>query len=519
MLKKIIRILLLIFFLLPVNSNSQPQISWVKRFGLSDWDIAIKVNPDNIGNSYVTGTIGFTTNNAKPGLIKYNLSGDSVWSRIFDPPDSLSSGASTLLMDDSLNIYVSGRYILKYNPSGVLLYSRKYNCSTVKAIFDNNKDLIYTGRNASGQSLLGLILLKCNRNGDSIWKKVYPQFNVYSVTGIEADKNNNIIIASSIYNGSNDIDFLTIKFSPNGNLIWSKTYHGGDPTNGYDEPCGVLLDSLDNIIVSGRSNGPLGGSNYYTVKYDPNGNVLWESRINDGGGSGSWEMIKDKYDNIYISGQTNGNKYSAMKYSSNGQLLWFRTVNGTGGSSVATIALDTARNVYMACNALNSQNVSQYQVVKYNNNGDLIWNVVYSGNPIYYYYSFDIAVDNSGNVFVTGEAGFAGSSYDFTTIKIDQTTGIIQNLSEIPKSYSLSQNYPNPFNPTTNINYEIPNSNFVTLKVYDINGKEIETLVNQKQNAGGYSVTFNAGNYPSGVYFYKLETNNFSETKKMILLK
>lgn len=130
-----------------------------------------------------------------------------------------------------------------------------------------------------------------------------------------------------------------------------------------------------------------------------------------------------------------------------------------------------------------------------------------------------MTVDNSGNVLVTGEAQFGGSSYDFVTIKIDQTTGIIQNLSENPKTYTLSQNYPNPFNPITNINYAIPSSGFVTMKVFDVNGKEIESLVNQKQNAGSYSVTFNAANYPSGIYFYMLESDNFSETKKMILIK
>ena len=88
-----------------------------------------------------------------------------------------------------------------------------------------------------------------------------------------------------------------------------------------------------------------------------------------------------------------------------------------------------------------------------------------------------------------------------------------------PNQYSLSQNYPNPFNPTTNINYDLPNHDFVSLRVFDIMGKEMETLVHEKQSAGSYSVTFNASAYPSGVYFYKLETGSFSETKKMMVVK
>ena len=96
----------------------------------------------------------------------------------------------------------------------------------------------------------------------------------------------------------------------------------------------------------------------------------------------------------------------------------------------------------------------------------------------------------------------------------------IKNIStEIPSEYSLSQNYPNPFNPTTNIRFEIPKSGNVNLVVIDALGREIETLVNEKQSAGIYEATFDASAYPSGVYFYKLTTDGFNETKRMILIK
>jgi len=105
----------------------------------------------------------------------------------------------------------------------------------------------------------------------------------------------------------------------------------------------------------------------------------------------------------------------------------------------------------------------------------------------------------------------------------------IKPISEIvPDRYSLSQNYPNPFNPATKIKFDIPAlssplgrgaGGMCVLKVFDILGKEIETLVNEKLNPGTYEVTFNASQYPSGVYFYRLITDNFTDTKRMILLK
>jgi len=98
-------------------------------------------------------------------------------------------------------------------------------------------------------------------------------------------------------------------------------------------------------------------------------------------------------------------------------------------------------------------------------------------------------------------------------------TGFTQTSSEIPNKFSLSQNFPNPFNPSTRINYELPITNYVSLKVYDALGNEVETLVNENQNAGSYSVDFDASQLPSGIYFYKLFTENFSETKKMVVVK
>ena len=98
-------------------------------------------------------------------------------------------------------------------------------------------------------------------------------------------------------------------------------------------------------------------------------------------------------------------------------------------------------------------------------------------------------------------------------------TAVSQNESGIPKSYGISQNYPNPFNPSTVIDYQLPMNSFVTLKVYDILGRQVATLVEGKQDAGYHHATFDAANLPSGVYFDRLEAGTYHETKKLLLLK
>lgn len=97
--------------------------------------------------------------------------------------------------------------------------------------------------------------------------------------------------------------------------------------------------------------------------------------------------------------------------------------------------------------------------------------------------------------------------------------GTIENKTEIPTEFSLSQNYPNPFNPTTNLEFGISELELVSLKVYDIQGKEIMTLVNEVKPAGRYQVKFDGSNLGSGIYFYKITAGNFSSVKKMFLIK
>lgn len=102
------------------------------------------------------------------------------------------------------------------------------------------------------------------------------------------------------------------------------------------------------------------------------------------------------------------------------------------------------------------------------------------------------------------------------TVDLSKITGIEE---KIPAEFSLSQNYPNPFNPTTTIQYSIPKTSFVSLKIYDVLGKEVASLVNEELSAGVYDRTFNAANLSSGIYFYTLRANNFTATKKLMLVK
>jgi len=116
-------------------------------------------------------------------------------------------------------------------------------------------------------------------------------------------------------------------------------------------------------------------------------------------------------------------------------------------------------------------------------------------------------------IFIQEITDSSGHSVDTTTISVNQISSIV------PVEYQIFQNYPNPFNPSTNIKFDIPKNSVTKLTVYDITGKELGVLINEKLEAGSYEYNWNASQYSSGVYFYRIESGNYSATKRMLLVK
>src|SRR5690606_4330861 len=129
--------------------------------------------------------------------------------------------------------------------------------------------------------------------------------------------------------------------------------------------------------------------------------------------------------------------------------------------------------------------------------------------------------DSIPGSFVNGAGnGESQAQQMFVRVEIPGPVFINNISSETPESFRLEQNYPNPFNPTTSIRFSLPSASNVVLKVYDISGKEVATLLNNERVTSGVKeVNFNAVGLSSGIYFYTLQTENFRETKKMVLVK
>jgi hypothetical protein len=139
------------------------------------------------------------------------------------------------------------------------------------------------------------------------------------------------------------------------------------------------------------------------------------------------------------------------------------------------------------------------------------------GSGLVGYWRFDEGMDTTA-FDLTGNHN-DGIIHGATYVPSGAILAIQSPENNLPLSHRLYQNYPNPFNPTTRIQYGISSRQFVSVKVYDILGNELATLVNEEKSAGQYDVEFDGANLASGVYFYRLQAENFQQTRKMLLMK
>jgi len=190
-----------------------------------------------------------------------------------------------------------------------------------------------------------------------------------------------------------------------------------------------------------------------------------------------------------------------------------RTIDGgTTWTSQTSGTIRPLRGVSFT-DANNGTAVGDFNTIRRTTDGGTTWTTQISGIPLGLALGAVSFTDANNGTAVGHEGSIIRTTNGGVTFVEEEEE------STSPNVFSLYQNYPNPFNPTTTINYKISELGFVTLKVYDVLGNEIETLVNEEKSSGSYEVDFDASGLTSGIYFYKLQTGYFIDTKKMILLK
>jgi hypothetical protein len=218
-------------------------------------------------------------------------------------------------------------------------------------------------------------------------------------------------------------------------------------------------------------------------------------------------------------GSNNGNMYAALSDTASTYLFaTLLAIFGDGEISSFAYGYLIQQNKKVMAVSTFGGNGPNSGFNKSTNNG-ANWTTMNSGLPQEELIS-SMTMKEAGNAEIIVYAGmFENTSNGAKIYKLEKTIGIQMLSTEIPEGFSLSQNYPNPFNPSTKIKFALPNSSIVKLAVYDMLGREVSSLVNEQLQPGTYEYEFEASGLNSGVYFYKIESNNFTETKKMLLIK
>jgi uncharacterized delta-60 repeat protein len=579
-----------------IKYNGSGDTLWVRRYNGpgNSWDEARALAIDAGGNVYVTGETYSDSTYFNYVTIKYDAAGNQQWVAQYDGPSDNDDGATGVAVDGTGNVYVTGHSwqegtswdyaTIKYNSSGQQIWVERYNGPgnigdfAVGLAIDPLDNIYVTGTadDLSVNFYPAYTTVKYNSNGVQQWAKQYHELWSYAYA-IAADSSGSVYVTGRSYGNGTFYDYATVKYNSNGVQQWAARYNG--PGGSDDYAYALTVDASGNVYVTGEAFFEAGsGSDYTTIKYNSSGIDQWVARYNGQGSSVDVgkAIVSDASGNIYITGESrnsNGDDdYATIKYNNDGIQQWEVRYNGSGETFdlASALALDAAGNVYVTGRSSQTGG-SLITTIKYTevpipvelisftaevkeNIVQLNWETASEKNNR----GFEINRSRSSASkewetigFVNGrgtttEPSFysftdkiADGNYSYRLKQIDYngTQKVVGELTvnpPVPEQYSLEQNFPNPFNPTTRIKYSIPNSELVSIKVYDILGNEIETLIDEEKPAGTYEVSWNEAKLPSGVYFYKLKAapvggqagdattssgQSIIQTKKMILLR
>ena len=529
---KILIYITLIFLISAGGLIAQSSQEWVRSYSSigNGYDEGIDIVTDKFDNIYVAGN-SILDDQSDIILLKYNPTGELLWSKRFDgfskndqaKDVDIGTDGCVCITGYSENLLSISEFLtIKYDPDGNLLWAKRYSnpayfgaISTALDI-DSDNSVYVTG--VSENIIPEYFTIKYSSGGDTIWttgnysygyNAYYPVTinvdelkNVYSATGeggtliykfdssginrdyvrsssgssINSNKGSvlgkdSYYIIGNTFTSDGYPEYLIQKYKiDNFRLQYSRGYNALHTKNTYDSANAINLGIREDVYITGSSCDSI--SCYIsTVKFDSSLAFKWESiyRTNTNFYSGGNGIVKERSGpNVFMTGANDN--YLTIKYrNATGESLWVREYNGKG-------------------------------------NGVDVSNA--------------IAIDSSGNIIITGRSQISGNDYDIVTIKYFQQVGVEPVNNIIPSGFLLMQNFPNPFNPATIVKYIIPSKNNIRLSVYDIEGKEISSLVNSVKNTGQYQAVFDGSKFPSGIYFCILFVDEtLIDSKKMILLK
>ena len=398
----------------------------------------------------------------------------------------------------------------------------------------NDGGCILTGYGDSSKAFT----VKLRTNGTLQWNKSYGGTDVRLYSIIRSIDGNYVACGRD---WRTNIDGLIIKIDTLGNLLWMKYYLAG-----FDKTLFSITElPARNLLVTGADEPTYGGGNIpntVVMKLNASGDSIWTRDYNINNTTCLGQVVKYIGNRYVIAGRTGDTNAIwpdsqwpfILKLDTNGDFIWSKDYISENSEFYTGFA--TYNNSYLFATSITySPQYIAAKVFMIDSIGNVIRQKIF--NDIGHSGMNFILPENDGILF----SGYYGNDVqtrdNFFVVRTDSIIGfppigIHQQSVEVPNQFILYQNFPNPFNPTTKIKFDIPNMvrvarlrngqaymQSVLVTVYDVLGREVAKLVNEQLQPGSYEVSWNASNFSSGIYFYRIKAGTFVDSKKMVLIK
>ncbi len=439
---------ILFLFAMVSTANSQVTQEWVQIYDHNAYDYASALVVDTSGNVYVTGGSwnGPTSSYSDYATIKYNASGAEEWIDRYNGQADSVDISYAIAVDDSGNAYVTGQSwgkgsgydiaTVKLNSWGgeqwVVRYNGAANGNDVgSAVAVDDSGNVYVTGYSFNNGTLDYITIKYSAAGVQRWATRYNGTGNGQdwARAIALDRSGNVYVTG--YSGGTSNDYATVKYSAAGVQQWVARYNGTG--NSIDIARGIAVDGSGNVYVTGASTGSGSSTDYATIKYSASGAQQWVQRYNGpgNGADGAVALAVDRSGNVYVTGDSYGSgtnaDYATIQYNASGIQQWLARYNGPANNADAatSLAIDTSGNVYVTGYSYGIGGSADYATIKYSATGGQAWVMRYNGPANGQDQAYSIGLDASGNVYVTGSSAGSGSNYsDVATLRYSNRSSV-----------------------------------------------------------------------------------------------
>jgi uncharacterized delta-60 repeat protein len=442
---------------LTVKYASDGTETWVRRHGeLRDgWDDARAMALDQAGNVFVTGVSEGLGTNKDYVTVKYACDGTELWVRSYNGPENGDDAANALAVDQAGNVFVTGVSegsdfqtdfaTVKYASDGTELWVRRYDGAAggydqaFSIAVDPLGDVFVTGESEGDGTLYDYATVKYSSDGTELWVRRYdgPAGDDDRGKSLAVDQAGDVYVTGWSVGVGPRYNCATVKYAGDGTELWVRRYEG--PADATSMAYAVAVDQAGNAYVTGGCNENISYNNYLTIKYSSDGTELWVRKYNGpaNGTDTALALAVDQAGNVFVTGRSDGGggneDYATIKYASDGTELWARRYDGpASGSDVPyALAVDSAGSVYVTGLIVNAAPESDYATVKYSSDGTEAWVTTYGESGSGPTWACAVAVDQAGNVYVSGAAHSRISSNDYVTIKYSQPGRALLRNTEV----------------------------------------------------------------------------------------